>query len=282
MAATIDGKAVTAVFTQPRSDGSFPSGLAGYLHALSQRRPVLLFAFAPKAAGTFLRSAAIEAVGGQLVRIGYAQGGRDAQPYLPVFVNYYLGGVCDGPMVAHAHMQALPANRFFLEVLGIRPVVMLRSIPDMLASFWDMLAQSAQARADGMNCIVPDAFPDFSDAQKADFMIDMIAPWYVSYFATWLSWLRDDPEDVCVLRYEDFAKDPAVSLEAALKHAELARSRAQCQRALDNAWKARGGLRFNKGTSGRGKEYFSPAHRDRLARMLSFHPVLAEHSPELL
>jgi hypothetical protein len=145
-----------------------------------------------------------------------------------------------------------------------------------------MLAESAQARSDGLNCAIPDAFPGFSDTQKADFMIDMIAPWYVSYFATWLGWLREDPEDVCVLRYKDFAKDPAASLEAALKHADLARSRAQCQHALDNAWKERDGLRFNKGTSGRGKEYFSRAHRDRLARMLSFHPVLADYSQELL
>jgi hypothetical protein len=282
MAATIDGKAVTAVFTQPRSDGSYPPGMAGYLHAISQRRPVLLFAFAPKAAGTFLRSAAIDAVGGQLVRIVHAQGGRDAQPYLPVFVHYYLGGVCEGPLVAHAHMQALPGNRFLLEVLGIRPVIMLRSIPDMLASFWDMLAESAEARIEGLNCMVPDAFPEFGDAQKADFMIDMIAPWYVSYFATWLSWLREDPQDICVLRYKDFVEDPAACLEAALKHADLPRTRAQCQYALDNAWKERGGLRFNKGTSGRGKEYFSQPHRDRLARMLSFHPVLADYSQELL
>jgi len=282
MAATIDGKAVTAVFTQPRSDGSFPSGLAGYLHAISQRRPVLFFAFAPKAAGTFLRSAAIDAVGGQLVRASYAQGGRDAQPYLPVFINYYLGGVSDGPMVVHAHMQALPANRHFLEVMGIRPIIMLRAIPDMLASFWDMLAESAEARAEGLNCVVPDAFPQFSDAQKADFMIDMIAPWYASYFASWLSWARDDPQEICVLRYADFAKDPAAALEAALKHADLSRSRAQCQRALDASWNERNGLRFNKGISGRGKEYFSQAHRDRLARMLSFHSVLADYSQELL
>ena len=190
MGAIIDGKAVTAVFTQPRFDGSFPSGLAEYLNALAHRRPVLLFAFAPKAAGTFLRSAAIEAVDGQLVRITHAQGGRDAQPYLPVFVNYYLGGVCDGVLVAHVHMQALPANRHFLEILGIRPIIMLRSISDMLASYWDMLTESPEARAEGLNCIIPDGFPDLSDAQKADFMIDMIAPWYVSYFATWLDYLR--------------------------------------------------------------------------------------------
>jgi hypothetical protein len=265
MAAIIDGKAVTAVFTQPRFDGSFPSGLAEYLYAISQRRQVLLFAFAPKAAGTFLRSAAI-----------------DAQPYLPVFVHYFLGGVCDGPLVAHVHMQALPANRHFLEILGIRPAIMLRSIPDMLASYWDMLSESAEARAEGLNCIIPDGFPDFSDAQKADFMIDMIAPWYASYFATWLSWVRDEPSEVCVLRYSDFKADPAAVLETALMHADFPRTRAQCQRALDGAWKDRGGLRFNKGTSGRGKEYFSSAHLERMERMLSFHPVLNDWRAELL
>lgn len=282
MAATIDGKAVTAVFTQPRIDGSFPSGLAEYLNAISLRRPVLLFAFAPKAAGTFLRSAAIDAVGGQLVRISHALGGRDTQPYLPVLVHYYLGGVCDGPLVAHAHMQALSANRHLLEILGIRSIIMLRSIPDMLASYWDMLTESAEARAEGLNCIIPDEFPDFSDAQKADFMIGMIAPWYVSYFATWLTYKKEEPLDVCVLRFADFVKDPAAVLETALKHAELSRTRAQCQYALDGAWKGRGELRFNKGTEGRGKEYFSPAHLERLARMMSFHPILADHAAELL
>ncbi|MGN6516644.1 MAG: hypothetical protein ACTHLR_12495 [Rhizomicrobium sp.] len=282
MAATIDGKAVTAVFTQPRPDGSFPSGLAGYLNAVSARRPVLFFAFAPKAAGTFLRSAAIEAVGGQLVRVSYAQGGRDTQPYLPVFLNYYLGGVCDGPLVAHAHMQALAANRYFLEVMGIRPIIMLRSIPDMLASYWDMLAQSAEARAEGLNCVVPDAFAEFTDAQKADFMIDMIAPWYVSYYASWLAWVRADPNDVCALRYGEFKSDPAAALEKALRHANLARARAQCQYAIDNAWKERDTLRFNKGDAGRGATYFSPEHLARLSRMLSFHPILEDWRAELL
>ncbi|MBS0273363.1 MAG: hypothetical protein JSR55_02960 [Proteobacteria bacterium] len=282
MGAILDGNAVTAVFTQPRTDGAFPSGLAEYLNAISLRRPVLLFAFAPKAAGTFLRSAAIDAVGGQLVRISHALGGRDAQPYLPVFINYYLGGMCDGPLVAHAHMQALPANRHFLEILGIRPIIMLRSIPDMLASYWDMLAQSAQARAEGLNCVIPEAFADFSSARKADFMIDMIAPWYVSYFATWLAYKKEDPQDVCTLHFADFVKDPAAALETALKHAEFSRTRAQCQHALDSAWDGRGELRFNKGTEGRGREYFSSAHWDRLARMLSFHPVLAEYAAELL
>ena len=274
MDAKIDSTAVNAAFAQPDYDGTFRGAFADYLRALGKRRPVLLFAFAPKAAGTFLRSAAIDAVGGQLVRVVHAQGGRDAQPYLPVFITYYLGGVCEGPLVAHMHMQALPANRRFLEALGIRPVIMLRPIPDMLASYWDMLTQSEEARAEGLNCPIPAGFPEFPAAEKADFMIDMIAPWYVGYFATWLDYARERPDDVCVLKYADFVADPAAVLQTALTHADLARPREACQAALDIAWRDRGTLRFNKGSAGRGRDYFSPAHIARLSRMMRYHPVL--------
>src|ERR1700743_1890847 len=119
MHAALDTRAIDAAFAQPDSDGNFTGVVADYLRSLGMKRPMLFFAFAPKAAGTFLRAAAIEAVDGQLVRTVHAQGGRDAQLYLPVFVHYYLGGLCDGPLVAHVHMQALPANRCFLEAFDI-------------------------------------------------------------------------------------------------------------------------------------------------------------------
>jgi hypothetical protein len=269
----LQSPSIEAAFAQPDFDGTFDGDFALYLSTLARRRPVLLFAFAPKAAGTFLRSAAIDAVGGQLVRVVYAQGGCDAHLYMPVFIRYFQGELCDGPLVAHVHMQALPANRHFLEVLNIRPVIMVRSISDMLASYWDMLAASEEARAEGLNCLIPPDFADFSRAAKADFMIDVVAPWYVSYFATWLDYARGNP-DVCVLHYEDFARDPASALQTALAHAGLPRGRDACRRALDTAWNDRAGLRFNKGTSGRGKDYFSLAHRAKLAAMLAHYSVL--------
>jgi hypothetical protein len=282
MQAAIDKRAVDAAFAQPDSDGNFTGVFADYLRSLGMKRPVLFFAFPPKVGGTFLRTAAIDAVGGGLVRVVHAQGGRDAQPYLPVFLNYYLGGLCEGPLVAHVHMQALPANRHFLEAFDIKPIIMLRPIPDMLASYWDMLASSARARAEGLNCPIPDGFPAFDDGRKADFMVDMIAPWYVHYFATWRDYAQEKPDDVCVLRYSDFVADPAHVLETALEHADLTRSRFVCQAALDAAWKDRAALRFNKGTSGRGREYFSDAHREKLARMMDYHPGLDGWRGELL
>jgi hypothetical protein len=94
-----------------------------------------------------LRSAAIEAIGGQLVRTSYAQGGHEQTVYLPVFLLYNCGGVCSGPMVTHLHVAARPGTRRIVEALGLKPAVMIRSISDMLASLWDMLlAEPAAAR----------------------------------------------------------------------------------------------------------------------------------------
>jgi hypothetical protein len=282
MGENFDRLAVSAAFAQAAHDGSFDDDLAAYLSLLGTRRPVLFFAFAPKAAGTFLRTAAIEATGGQLVRIAHALGGREAQPYLPLFLQYYLGGVCDCALVAHAHIQALAGNRHFLEVFGIRPIIMLRPLADMLASYQDMLEAVPESRADGLNCVIPDAFGDFSPAQKSDFMIDIIAPWYVSYFATWIDYTQQRPDQVCVLHYADFLGDPVSVLENALAHAGLARPRAVCERALSRSWRERGALRFNRGVSGRGRAYFSPEQIERLSRMFAHHSVLDGWREKLL
>jgi hypothetical protein len=277
-----DNGSLTALFVSPANDGKFPRNVQATLTRLGQRRPVVLLAFPPKSAGTYLRTAICDAVNGQLVRVGHAQGGRDTTPYLPTFLHYYSGGVCTGPMVGHAHMQALAANRHFLEAFDIKPVIMLRSIPDMLASYWDMLETDAQARQDGLNCLIPENFAEMTAAAKADFMIDVLGPWYASFFATWLRYAEERPGRVCVLTYNEFKSDPAATMERALAHARLPRTRAQCAQSLDRAWATRSSLRFNKGEAGRGSRYFAPGQRNRLARMLGHYKQLASMMDVLL
>jgi hypothetical protein len=111
-----------------------------------------------------------------LLRAVHALGGRDATPYLPTFISYFSGNLTPQPMVAHMHMQALPANVNFLEAFDIRPIVMTRSIPDMLASYWDMLESDPESRKDGLNCLIPDDFPEMAQTRKADFLIDILGP----------------------------------------------------------------------------------------------------------
>ena len=150
-----DPAVAEAIFTPLAGDGNFDPEIAQYLGELGQARPSVVLAFPPKAAGTFLRSAAISAVGGQLVRTVQAQGGRDATFYLPTFILYYTRGIPARPLVTHVHMQALAANRHFMEALDLRPVVMIRALPDMLASYLDELEDQPLRPDKWLNIKVP-------------------------------------------------------------------------------------------------------------------------------
>ncbi len=268
MAYELDVDAASAVFLLPGPDGAFEPEQASYLRALGKRRPSVMLAFAPKAAGTFLRLAAIYAVDGQLTRVVHAQGGRDATPYLPVYILYLAGGFPSNTLVTHVHMQALPANRHFIEAFDLKPAIMLRSVPDMLVSYLDMLAAEPASPITWLNASIPPNFAGMDDATRADFMIDTIMPWYASYFATWMNYAREAPERVCVLRYADLLSDPIYVLQTLLDKSGLPRSGKVCQLAVDAAWQERDAHRFNRGESGRGRARLSAAQLARIEHLL--------------
>jgi hypothetical protein len=274
MAVVFDMETANAAFTLPRNDGCFPPELADYLRELGESRPSVVLAFAPKAAGTYLRSAAIVATGGHLVRTVHAQGGRDASFYLPTFLLYYTAGIPSRPLVTHVHMQALPANRHFITALDLKPVLMMRAIPDMLASYLDMLEADPLSPDNWLNIEVPQSFIAFDAAARADFIIDTMAPWYVSYFSTWLAFTRDHPGQALWLDYDDFRAAPATSLQSLLAHSGFARSRQDCETALAAVWDERTCFRFNQGISGRGRQRFTPAQIARLKRLMAYYPEL--------
>lgn len=275
-----DNLTLNLILHQPCNDGHFEGQYADRLATLSQARPSVILAFAPKAAGTYLRSAAVLAINGQLVRTVHAQGGRDAQFYLPIFLDYFRGGVTPNTLVTHVHMQALPGNRHLIEALSLKPIIMLRSVPDMLASFIDMLMRDETARREGLNCAIPHNFTAMSPEKRADFVVDMIAPWYASYYATWHQFAMDDPDRVFVARYSDFLAEPGKVLMAMLQHAGVPTPRSQCDAALQAIWQKREQLRYNKGIAGRSETYFSDSQLKRirglLRRFKSLEPWLSE------
>jgi hypothetical protein len=268
-----DPESADAIFTPLGRDGNFNPDIARYLGELGQARPSVVLAFPPKAAGTYLRSAAISAVGGQLVRTVQAQGGRDATFYLPTFILYYTCGIPARPLVTHVHMQALAANRHFMEALDLRPVVMIRALPDMLASYLEELEDQPLRPDKWLNIKVPNGYAGFSAERKGDFIIDMILPWYVSFFSTWLDYSETDAR-VLFLDYDEFRAAPAANLERVLAHSRMPRSLHHCQGALDEVWKERADFRYNKGVSGRGRPRFTVSQIERVRRIMAYYPNL--------
>jgi hypothetical protein len=277
----LEEDAVTAVFLSPFCDGGFEPDFFDYLNDLGALRRSVVLAFAPKAAGTYLRSAAIVATDGALVRTCHAQGGRDASFYMPTFVNYFAGGHPRKTLVTHVHMQALPANQRFIEAFDLKPAIMIRAIPDMLASYADMLTDDPLFPDNWLNIAVPQDYAALSPEQRNDFLVDMMGPWYASYFATWLDYARRDPR-VLVLDYDEFRTDPVPVLMRLLDHSGLSRSEEACEVALNGVWEDRGSFRFNKGVSGRGRLRFTSAQIARLERQLGYYPNLGNMKERLI
>jgi hypothetical protein len=281
MPAIIDNNVIQAIFAQPHPDGRFEPAARDYLRSVGARRPLLFLAFAPKSAGTYFRQAAMYAVNGQLIRSCHAQGGRDGTLYLPNILAFFLDDEAPAT-ITHTHMQALDANRHFIDALGLKPVIMIRNLADMLASFLDMLETDPVARAEGLNCQIPANFCALDRSDKLDFMIDVIAPWYASYFATWKDFADAAPGQVCVLRYGDLCDNPGEPLYTALTHAGFATTRFHCRKSVELAWEGRENYRFNRGVSGRGRDYFTLRHLARLQKLLSYYPQLSGWLPDLL
>ena len=281
MPINFDLNASNAVFSLPDVTGRYDEQFGSYLRNLGARRPLVMLAFPPKAAGTFLRVAAVEAIDGQMMRVTHAQGGRDATPYLPIFILYYAGGFPTSTLVTHLHMQALPSNRFLIEAFDIKPIIMIRDVADMLTSYCDMLDKD-QSSDNWLNCQLPVNFTTMHEDEKNDFLIDMMGPWYASYYATWLAYAEQSPGRVCLLRYRDFLGDPVQTLVTALHHAGVERSHLHCQDVIDSVWREREQHRFNQGVAGRGHQRFKPHHIERLERMLFRHYGLSQYREELL
>lgn len=281
MNANLDMQAITAMLALPERDGRYPPDVQRYLSELACRRKVILFSFPQKCGGTFLRTAAIYAIRGQLYRVCYAQGGREAQFYLPTFLQYYLSE--DGrPMVTHVHMQARPGNCHFMEALGIRPVTMIRSITDMLVSMRDMYVNEPGMLAENVCCEVPEGFPNMPPAAQADFLIHFIAPWYVAYYASWIHYALDSKGNVLVLRYNDFHDHPVEVLQEVLDHAGYDVSIHDCALAIATVWGQKESYRYNKGVGGRGEVFFTQEQFGFLEKMLLQYPVLDSYHEELL
>jgi hypothetical protein len=227
-----------------------------------------MLAFAPKTSGTFLRAAAIFAVDGQLTRVIHAQGGRDATPYLPTYILYLSGGFPQSTLVTHVHMQALPANRHFIEALDLKPVIMLRAVPDMLVSYLDMLRSEPASPSHWLNASIPENFYAMDESAQIDFMIATMLPWYASYFATWQRFVKEQPGRVCVLNYRDVRRDPVAVLQTLLSHSRLPRSREICALAVEAAWDERNSNHFNRGEEGRGRNRLSAPQLQQIDRIL--------------
>ncbi len=131
----------------------------------------------------------------------------------------------------------------YMKEFGLRPIVLIRNIFDVVPSLVDHHTIE--------NHIYPSAWAPTDIAsrsfeEQAHFVTQMAIPWYFNFFMSW-----QDCEDKLLVHYEDLVAEPGQVLRRVCAHFNIEVSSEQIAAAIERA--STNGRRKNKVAPGRGK-----------------------------
>jgi len=164
--------------------------------------------------------------------------------------------------ISQHHSKAGRDNLRIMRAHGIRPVIMLRNLFDVVPSLHDHIERLP---------IQPFGYVHAEYAQmdkqaRLTFIIRNFLPWYLQFLMSW----REARRDIAThwLTYERLFADQQAALVEVLRFYELPFDEELVARGLARATERRGGkARFNKGVAGRGLQELTPAQIDMVREL---------------
>lgn len=221
----------------------------------------LFIACFPKSGSTLLKKVLCEATGFGETHFVSAYGQNEQEIYLPSLLN---GARQD--LVIQQHCRATGPNLHLLQAFGIRPIILVRNILDVLLSLKEFFDGGAFG-----DTFFPN-YPLLSEEQRYALLVDDRAPWYINFFAGWQRAVANGQIDGFWLTYESLIADPRAAIEAILKFQGIEVDSTRVARALELLGRKQTETRFNKGVVGRGSAAFSGAQVEQIRRIAAYHP----------
>lgn len=220
----------------------------------------------PKSGSTFLSNALAGVT-------GYAHGyaacdyfNIEQELYLPRLIDNYGRGI-----VVQQHFKANTANLRLLQAFGLRPVVLVRNVFDVIVSVRDHLAQESIGN-------IPALYPSshfcaFDQADQFDYLIDFAAPWYLSYYVSWSKAAEDGAIDLLRLVYDEAVCDWVGTIRRVLDFHRIDCPDERIEQVVRGMHgRPRMETRMNVGVPGRGRALLSPGQCARVASLARFYP----------
>jgi len=131
-----------------------------------------------------------------------------------------------------------------MHVFGLKPVVLVRNLYDIVISLDDHLLGESDVTA---MAYVPRDFATWPSKRRHEFIAKMMMPWYFNFYVSW-----SDCPDVLMVQYTELVADPLATISRVVAHAGISCTPKMIAAALSTV-RARN-TRFNVGKSGRGAE----------------------------
>jgi hypothetical protein len=218
----------------------------------------ILIACMPKSGSTFLKAALCELTGWPEANLAYAYLQNEPELYLPNLLQ-----VAAWNTVTQQHCRATGPNVQIMQAFNMRPIVLVRNLPDAVVSLYDFFEQGAVK-----NTFYGEIWPGLGERDKYDLIIDHLMPWYVQFYASWERVQRQGRLPCLFVLYREMVADKPGTLARIADFLGLRRTRRQCTEAArivdGDAYRSR----FNKGQVGRGYKILSADQKGRLLRLM--------------
>ena len=222
----------------------------------------LLIACMPKSGSSFLSAALCAATGWPVLPMSYGYMQNEQDIHLP-----FLLARPEANTVTQQHCRATIPNVQILQAFGIRPIVLVRNLFDVVLSLADFYDGGAVG-----NTFFPGRWEALAPERKHDLIVDHVMPWYVTFFASWMDVIRTGWLDARLVSYDAMIADKPGTLAAILAHQGLTKSAQECAAAIAAVDGGAAQTRLNKGVGGRGVAALTEAQKDRIRRLAGYYP----------
>ncbi|MDC0601544.1 sulfotransferase domain-containing protein [Aliiglaciecola sp.] len=176
-------------------------------------------------------------------------------------------GLNDNVFAAHQHCSYSSYAFNFIKTFNVHLILQVRNIADCILSYIDHLNKGEVVIPYGHQTV--DTWAGYSDEQKLSFVVNILVPWYVDFWAGWSSGLKDNNISYCLVTYDDLIANPSSEFQRVASYCDSSITGSEV-----NAWLELGrksNTRKNKGVAGRGESLPLWVH-ERLQTLTSFYP----------
>lgn len=220
----------------------------------ARKFPHIFVACFPKSGSTFL-SKALQGLTGYPEYCSVDECGHNEQDISPRRL-----GRARQLSVIQQHTKGTKANLNIMREFGMRPIVHVRNLFDVVISLHDHFFGEDHCFPTGY---VHREFWKMQEQEQFDYLIHMHLPWYFNFLVSWHEAQRQF--SLITTSYEELFANPAGTLRRLADFYGLDVDDAAIQRALEHA--GRQHTRLNKGVSGRGRQILTPTQRDAICRL---------------
>ena len=233
-------------------------------------KKLIVVAAAPKSGSTFLVNTLMQITGLRGFRLCAAYATNEHDLSLPALCLMSASGC-----VSQLHMKGTFHNAALLRTFGIKPVILVRRIEDIVVSLQHDLRQKAQRPGfgtgrDGYSFVWQDqCTKDLSDERLVDMIIDLAVPWFVNFYVSWYRLCEQRAVDALWLTYEQMFADKEGTLRQVLEFLGLSDIGPIDQHLLSREYRT-----FRDGRIGQGVSALTAEQRKRIREHFSYYPTV--------